>query len=537
MASQRSNRPMSSKELSAMADNFQFQHTIPFKYWARSADTLYQEARAALNEHDLRKAYVMLWRHSILVLQHLDKHPEAKLPENKALAKPLVDRQMKEVFKRLEQLKPIIDAEHEEWVRMTSSAKKIDVEREEQAPASYDSFAARDPTLSGNAKVLDAGDNQDLAVTLAQRDYRRRDAARRGIRQAGVSEEEELDRRKAGRWDSWDAGRPLTEEEDFQKQMEATRRRLDRGAEESDLADIYQPSRPRSPPPPPTHAYHYPTVSRSQPISWDAAPLQPRQPWEPAPSKPPKELLNRDQRIAPPSRPVKEPVSPYKRLPTPEPAFSAPSRPPKESAISAPPPKEERIAFRPVAYLENGDPIRSVFIPSRLRRDFLNAAAENTRQGLEMCGILCGRPINNALFVTCLVIPEQKCTTDTCETENEGSLLDYCISEDLLMLGWIHTHPTQTCFLSSRDMHTQAGYQVMMPESIAIVCAPRFEPSYGIFRLTNPPGLPYILNCNQTATFHTHSIDNIYTKAVNPPGHVFTRDDLDFYLHDLRPKR
>lgn len=424
----------------------------------------------------------MLWRHSILVLKNLDKHPEAKLPENKALAKPLRDRQVKEVFKRLEQLKPIIDAEHDEWVRMTSSAKKADLEREEQAPPSYDSFAARDPTLSGNAKVLDAGDNQDLAVTLAQRDYRRRDAARRGIRQAGVSEEEELDRRRAGRWDEWDMGQPRADEEDFRKQMEATRRRLDRGADADDLIDdhTYQSPtqrRPRSPPPPPTQAYHYPSVSRSQPISWDATPLQPQRPLVPPPSKPPKELIDRARHIEPPSRPVKEPVSPYGRLPTPEPAYAAPLRPPKESASSVPPPNEERIAFRPVAYLENGDPIRSVFIPSRLRQDFLNAAAENTRKGLEMCGILCGRPINNALFVTCLVIPEQKCTSDTCETENEGSLLDYCISEDLLMLGWIHTHPTQSCFLSSRDMHTQAGYQVMMPESIAIVCAPRFQPS------------------------------------------------------------
>lgn len=31
-----------------MAENFQFQHTIPFKYWARSADTLYQEVRLCL---------------------------------------------------------------------------------------------------------------------------------------------------------------------------------------------------------------------------------------------------------------------------------------------------------------------------------------------------------------------------------------------------------------------------------------------------------------------------------------------------------
>ena len=30
----------------------------------------------------------------------------------------------------------------------------------------------------------------------------------------------------------------------------------------------------------------------------------------------------------------------------------------------------------------------------------------------------------------------------------------------LYPLGWIHTHPTQTCFLSSVDVHTQCGYQV-----------------------------------------------------------------------------
>lgn len=56
-------------------------------------------------------------------------------------------------------------------------------------------------------------------------------------------------------------------------------------------------------------------------------------------------------------------------------------------------------------------------------------------------------------------------------------MFDYCINEDLLVLGWIHTHPTQTCFMSSRDLHTQSGYQVMMPESVAIVCAPKFNPS------------------------------------------------------------
>jgi hypothetical protein len=32
--------------------------------------------------------------------------------------------------------------------------------------------------------------------------------------------------------------------------------------------------------------------------------------------------------------------------------------------------------------------------------------------------------------------------------------------------------------MSSRDLHTHCGYQIMMPESIAIVCAPTKNPSW-----------------------------------------------------------
>lgn len=60
---------------------------------------------------------------------------------------------------------------------------------------------------------------------------------------------------------------------------------------------------------------------------------------------------------------------------------------------------------------------------------------------------------------------------------------------------------------------------------------------WGIFRLTDPPGLPHVLHCNHTDTFHQHSIDNIYTDAGNPPGHVYETSSLEFSVHDLRPKQ
>ena len=71
-----------------------------------------------------------------------------------------------------------------------------------------------------------------------------------------------------------------------------------------------------------------------------------------------------------------------------------------------------------------------------------------------------------------------------------------CVNrEGLLTFGWIHTHPTQTCFLSSIDMHTQFSYQIMMPEAIAIVMAPSKEPNSGVFTLT-PKGMD-ILSVSQ----------------------------------------
>ncbi|WDK18680.1 Mov34/MPN/PAD-1 family protein [Colletotrichum graminicola] len=534
--SQRPARPMSVKEITNAAEDFEFRTTIPFKYWARSADTLFQEALFALQDRDIRKAYQMLWRHSVLVLQHLKTHPDAKLPENKALTKPLFNRQQKEVFGLLEELKPQIDRDYNEWKSMNASQRTADDETAKR-PSSYDGFAARDPTLSGNAKILDAADNQELAVSLAQRDFKRRDAARRATRQAGVTEEEEQERRKGGRWEDWEQLSSPTDDDEIRRQIEATRRRLDgadQGRDDDSLRQSQAPSYGR-PAPPPNFSYHYPSISRPRTLEWEATPLEPRRaygPIPPQPPKPPKEdftILRQELDAAPPMRPGKTPLPSY------EPSHDIPELPAKE--LAAAPSAKERLTFRPAAYLENGDPIRPVFLPTQLRDTFLSIASENTRKGLEMCGILCGRPVNNALFISCLLIPEQKSTPDTCETENESSMLDYCINEDLLMVGWIHTHPTQTCFMSSRDLHTQAGYQVMMPESIAIVCSPRHQPSYGIFRLTNPPGLTHILQCTKSETFHQHSIDNLYTKAQNPPGHVYHSDKLDFYVKDLRPNR
>ena len=68
---------------------------------------------------------------------------------------------------------------------------------------------------------------------------------------------------------------------------------------------------------------------------------------------------------------------------------------------------------------------------------------------------------------------------------------------ELIMLGWIHTHPDYQAFLSSVDMHNQYLYQSLLPEALALVVSVRhfhiytylliLQPNYkeiGAFRLT-----------------------------------------------------
>lgn len=422
-------------------------------------------------------------RYSALVLDHVGKHPESKKPESKAALKPLLKR-MPVLFEQLEQLKPDIERAYRRWLQISSIQK---VSRDTQAPLSeYQKHAANDPALSWHpatrAKLLDAGENQELAVDLAKKEISRRDAARKATRQAGISFEEEQRRRGAGVWEDWD-GFAASEEQKLRNDMEATRRML--GQEGGHGYSMEEGEGRRLSSQPDVHAYSYPSISKPADVHYSPTPAKPRQErYEAQPPRPPKEGFQQPPSYhpgspLPPRLPSKEaPLPSFEPPPYQEsaPALSdgAPKLPPKTLDSDS---KKERYTFRPAAYLESGKPIRPVFLPDKLRKTFLEIAADNTRRGVEMCGILCGTPVNNALFISCLLIPEQKCTTDTCETENESAMLDYCITQDLLMIGWIHTHPTQTCFMSSRDLHTQAGYQVMMPESIAIVCSPNHSPS------------------------------------------------------------
>eukprot|EP00794_Sanderia_malayensis_P016941 gene16942-18648_t len=146
--------------------------------------------------------------------------------------------------------------------------------------------------------------------------------------------------------------------------------------------------------------------------------------------------------------------------------------------------------------------MRRIYIPDELISKFLSIASSNTRMNLETCGILTGRLARNLFHITHLVIPKQTATSDSCTTSNEEEMFDVQDKHDLVTLGWIHTHPSQTSFLSSVDLHTQYAYQMLMPEAIAIVCSPKFN-QVGVYRLTTHYGMSFIGSCSKPG-FHPH---------------------------------
>ncbi|XP_012513669.1 PREDICTED: STAM-binding protein [Propithecus coquereli] len=149
------------------------------------------------------------------------------------------------------------------------------------------------------------------------------------------------------------------------------------------------------------------------------------------------------------------------------------------------------------------DGLRHVVVPSKLCPQFLQLASANTCQGIVTSCFLLWQ-MRNEFTITHVLIPKQSAGSDYCNTENEEELFLIQDQQGLITLGWIHTHPTQTAFLSSVDLHTHCSYQMMLPESIAIVCAPKFQET-GFFKLTDH-GLKEISSCRQKG-FHPHSKD------------------------------
>ncbi|XP_032168502.1 AMSH-like protease isoform X3 [Mustela erminea] len=173
--------------------------------------------------------------------------------------------------------------------------------------------------------------------------------------------------------------------------------------------------------------------------------------------------------------------------------------------------------------------LRCVVLPRDLCHRFLLLAESNTVRGIETCGILCGKLTHNEFTITHVIVPKQSAGPDYCDVENVEELFGVQDQHGLLTLGWIHvrTHPTQTAFLSSVDLHTHCSYQLMLPEAVAIVCSPKHKDT-GIFRLTNA-GMLEVSACKKKG-FHPHTKD---PRLFSICKHVLVKD-IKITTLDLR---
>lgn len=185
--------------------------------------------------------------------------------------------------------------------------------------------------------------------------------------------------------------------------------------------------------------------------------------------------------------------------------------------------------------------IRNVHISAALMNEFMRYASSNTRASIETCGILAGGLVDmdgsgqlSTFVISHLIVPKQEGTSDTVQALAEEEIYDAQDSRSLYPLGWIHTHPTQTCFLSSIDVHTQCGYQTMLDEAIAIVMAPTDAKSpVGIFRLSTPGGLKLIQRCEERG-FHPHGPTETGQPLYELCNHVYLDPGIGFEVLDLR---
>ena len=95
------------------------------------------------------------------------------------------------------------------------------------------------------------------------------------------------------------------------------------------------------------------------------------------------------------------------------------------------------------------------------------------------------------------------------------------------------THPSQTAFLSSVDLHTQAGYQHFLQEAVAVVCSVKYDETK-IFRLTDQ-GMDIVGTCSEPG-FHTHARPHDGSSLFEEchPDDVIYKNENNIEVVDLR---
>ncbi|KAI8598503.1 hypothetical protein EDD21DRAFT_382276 [Dissophora ornata] len=448
--------------------------STPLRFYIRTADHLYKQAKIYQKEGDLTTSYILYMKFCNLVVYELQKHSDYNNPDYKGAIASLRKSALV-AMNEIADLKPILDKKYDDYL---------------------DYIRQRDAML----------------VAEAQEAQQQLESQRRQDMERTSREQQEL---------YW-ANNPPTQGWSLVKALEgvpgvnSTQLMQHNQAQLHDNAEIQYPEHHHR-----SHHHHHTHHHKPEIPSPSIRPQQfiPT-PTGPPPALPRKPVLANNAPKLPPKVQIEEDVHGVFR----DTMCNRIGEQLLNSTLT-----RSILSFS----IEFSQGLRTLIVPVRLLDRFLNIVRPNTIKNMETCGILAGVLSRNKLTVTTLIIPKQTATSDTCSTTNEDELFEFQNERDLMTLGWIHTHPTQTCFMSSVDLHTHCSYQLMLPEAIAIVCAPSHDRDYGVFRLTDPPGLQVITNCRQKPLFHQHpGEDDIYTDACDQ-GHVELVDQ-DLEIVDLR---
>ncbi|KAI7549507.1 hypothetical protein KC316_g14394 [Hortaea werneckii] len=187
-------RPLSISEIVAQAQDFEFTTQRALQQWLKAAKMLLTEAAICEQDGNIQMAYLYLYRHAELVLDKLPKHPDYKDPsarDEMAQARKALQKNLR----KLEDWKPRIESEFSKYAkalekreaerqRVVEERQKDEREGIRPAEGASRKRQSDDGILGDGSQIINATENSQLAVDLARREIRRRDANKQTTRRA-----------------------------------------------------------------------------------------------------------------------------------------------------------------------------------------------------------------------------------------------------------------------------------------------------------------------------------------------------------------
>ncbi|TFY76569.1 hypothetical protein EWM64_g7444 [Hericium alpestre] len=494
-------RPLSIAELAERAKADPWDSQKPLKHWLRTAESSRSAGKRYAEQGDLENAFVELARAATIVLERLPAHQDYRVLLN-SQQRHNMGLHGQEILDLLSEVKSSLVERYENWQehQPSTSTQPSPYSRQPDAAAPQ-VYISTQQGHTGRGVYPDVSPEGRTPVTPASSastpsSHRSRGSAAHHKRTPSpyrqALEDEELARRAR---------------EDAMRRDEERR------------SPLQPPITTTSPQPPSMGSIQYPSLMSQHQIAQGYTPSLVSMFHQPA-------MVGTSQHgllLVPPgsasglysnllprqSMPVQQQQQQYGAPPYPHAQPSSSRQPPPPL-----PPKEPAHRRHPSsARIEHStDPVsrdlKQVYFPRDCLTRFVSIAAINTQRNRETCGLLLGKDRGGRFEVTTLLIPKQHSTSDTCTMDEEELVLQFTEERSLITLGWR-----------------------MLPESFAVVCAPKSTPNFGIFRLTDPPGLQTILDCEIKEAFHPHPEVPIYTDADK--GHIQVRD-LPLEIVDIR---